>query len=159
MLSQQEIIQRLCFNEGFRQSPYRCKAGKLTIGVGHNLDNCPLTKEELEFIGHDCREKSITKEQVFYLLRHDIDRAINSLNRKIPWWKNLNEDRQYVLLDMCFQLGIDGLLGFKKMLSAMGIGDFERGAEECLDSKYAKYDTPARAQRNSNAIRTGVYKC
>ena len=53
MLSKDIIIQRLCFNEGFRQSPYRCTAGKLTIGVGRNLDDCPLTKEELEFIASD----------------------------------------------------------------------------------------------------------
>lgn len=156
MISKDIIIQRLCFNEGFKQYPYKCKAGKLTIGVGHNLDNCPLTKQEKEFIGHDGRSKPITKAQAFYLLRNDIERVLNSLNRKIPWWKNLNEDRQYVLLDMCFQLGIDGLLGFKKMLSAMGIGNFERAAEECLDSKYAR-QVPIRAERNRRAIETGKY--
>ena len=156
MLSKDIIIQRLCFNEGFRQSPYRCTAGKLTIGVGRNLDDCPLTKEELEYIGHDCREKSITKEQVFYLLRHDIDRAIETLNRKLPWWKNLNDDRQYVLIDLVFNLGINSLLQFKKFLKYLSTGFYKQAGFELMDSKYAR-QVPKRAERNRRAIETGKY--
>lgn len=158
MLSQQEIIQRLAFNEGFRQYPYRCSAGKLTIGVGHNLDDCPLTKEELECIGHDCREKPITKDQVFYLLRHDIERTKETLDRKLPWWKNLNEDRQYVMIDLVFNLGINSLLGFKRFLKYISTGFYKQAAHELMDSKYAR-QVPARAERNRHAIETGVYKC
>jgi lysozyme len=156
MLSQQEIIQRLSFNEGFKQKPYRCSVNKLTIGVGRNLDDCPLTKEELEFIGHDCREKSITKEQVFYLLRHDIDRAIETLNRKLPWWKNLSDDRQYVLIDLVFNLGINSLLQFKKFLKYLSTGFYKQAARELMDSKYAR-QVPKRAERNKRAIETGKY--
>lgn len=157
MLSKQEIIQRLCYNEGFKQSSYRCTANKLTIGVGHNLDDCPLTKEELEYIGHDCREKPITKEQVFYLLRHDIDRAITSLNRKLPWWKNLSDDRQYVLIDMVFTPGIGALLKFKRFLKYLSTGFYKQAAYELMDSIYAG-QVPARAERNKRAIETGIYR-
>ena len=135
------------------------RIAKIDNILAFNDAEVKIKKQEIEVIGHDGRTKPITKDQAFFLLRNDIDRVENSLNRKIPWWKNLNEDRQYVLLDMCFQLGIEGLLKFKKMLSYMGVGNFEKAADECLDSKYAKQDTPARAKRSSDAIRTGVYKC
>lgn len=153
-----ETIQRLILNEGLRLNPYRCTAGKLTIGVGRCLDTNPLTKEEIDFIGHDCMEKSITKEQAFYLLRHDIETVKKQLDKNLPWWKNLNEDRQYVLIDMCFQLGLNGLLKFKKMLSYLSTGFFKQAADELMDSKYAR-QTPARAERNKYCIINGVYKC
>lgn len=153
-----KIIQRLCFNEGIRLSPYLCSQKKLTIGVGRCLDTNPLTSEELEYIGHDCREKSITKDQAFYLLRHDIKTVIDCLDRKLPWWKNLDYDRRYVLIDMCFQLGIDGLLGFKKMLTYLSTGFYKQAAEELMNSKYAR-QTPARAERNKYCLINGEYKC
>lgn len=153
-----EIIQRLCFNEGIRLKPYYCTSGKLTIGIGRCLDTNPLTQEEINFIGHDCRTESITKEQAFYLLRHDIERVKKQIENKMPWWKNLNEDRRYVLIDMCFQLGINGLLKFKKMLSNLSLGYYEKAAIELMDSVYAK-QTPARAERNKYCLINGVYKC
>lgn len=153
-----EIIQRLCYNEGIRLKPYKCSEGKLTIGVGRCLDTNPLTTEEMSFIGHNCRENEITKDQAMYLLRHDIEKVKSELDRNLPWWKNLNEDRMYVLIDLCFQLGITGLLKFKNMLKFLSTGFFIQASEELLDSRYAR-QTPARAQRNAQCIKTGTYKC
>lgn len=153
-----KIIQRLCFNEGIRLSPYFCTEGKLTIGVGRCLDTNPLSDEEIAFIGHDCREKPITKDQAFYLLRHDIIDVKNKLDKNLPWWKNLNDDRQYVLIDMCFQLGLGGLLKFKKMLTYLSTGFYRQAAEELMNSKYAR-QTSARAERNKHCLINGEYKC
>lgn len=153
-----DIIQRLVINEGLRFNPYLCSAGKLTIGVGRCLDTNPLTQDEINFIGHDCRTQPITKDQAFYLLRHDIDKVKKQLDKKLPWWKNLNEDRQYVLIDMCFQMGISGLLKFKKMLLNLSTGYYQQAADELMDSEYAK-QTPARAERNKYCLINGVYKC
>lgn len=153
-----DTIQRLVYNEGIRLEPYYCTAKKLTIGVGRCLDTNPLTQEEINFIGHDCRTKPITKEQAFYLLRHDIDKVKKQLDKKLPWWKNLNEDRQYVLIDMCFQIGLAGLLKFKNMLANLSTGFYEKAADEIMNSAYAK-QTPGRAERNKYCILTGVYKC
>lgn len=154
----QSTIQRLILNEGISLNPYHCSSHKLTIGVGRCLDTNPLSSEEISVIGHDCRTNSITKEQAFYLLRHDIDKVKKQLDKNLPWWKNLNEDRQYVLIDMCFQMGIDGLLKFKKMLQHLSTGYYKQAADELMDSKYAK-QTPARAERNKYCLINGVYKC
>lgn len=75
----------------------------------------------------------------------------------MPWWRKLDEERQYVLIDMCFQLGINGLLKFKNMLAAIAAGDFEKASKECLNSAYAK-QTPARAKRIARLIKTGEWK-
>lgn len=157
MVSDNEIIQRLVANEGFRTSPYRCSEGKLTIGVGRCLDTNPLTKEELAYIGHDCRTKPITKDQAFYLLRHDIQTVKEQMYRNFPWVKNLNDDRQYSLLDMIFQMGVARVKGFKKTLLFLSTGNYTQAGAELLDSNYAR-QTPARARRNSFCFKFGIYK-
>ena len=153
-----EIIQRLAYNEGCVLSPYKCSAGKLTIGIGRCLDTNPLDAKELKYIGHDCREKPITKEQAFFLLRNDIEKVTKQLDSNCPWWTNLNYDRQYSMIDLCFQLGISGLMKFKKTLSYLAAGFYIQAAGELLNSNYAR-QTPARAMRNSQCFKTGVYKC
>lgn len=79
MSNEFDIIQRLVVNESLRLKPYRCTEGKLTIGVGRCVDTNPLTDEEVCYIGHNCREKSITEEQAIYLLKHDVEGV------KITW--------------------------------------------------------------------------
>ena len=157
MSNEFDIIQRLVVNESLRLKPYRCTEGKLTIGVGRCVDTNPLTDEEVCYIGHNCREKSRTEEQAIYLLKHDVEGVKNKLDKRLPWWRKLDEERQYVLIDMCFQLGINGLLKFKNMLAAMDAGDFEKASIECLNSAYAR-QTPARAKRIARLIKTGEWK-
>lgn len=156
MLSNEEIIQRLVFHEGCKLMPYRCSRGYLTIGVGRNLETNPLTNEELKVCGD--YNHGITKNAAFYLLRNDIARVVDECKKKISFWSQLDNERQYALIDMDFQLGIGGLLGFKKMLKAMGLGNFKEAAEHCLDSKYARSDTPTRAKRIAKTIETGRFE-
>lgn len=114
------IMDMLYRHEGLRLKPYRDTVGKLTIGVGRNLD-----------------DKGITEQEATYLLRHDIDETWNALG-KIPAFKSLSRQRQAALVDMAFNLGIAGLMGFKRMWAALEAGDFETAAAEMLDSKWAK---------------------
>ncbi len=37
------IKAQLVRHEGLKLKPYRCTAGKLTIGIGRNLDNCGIS--------------------------------------------------------------------------------------------------------------------
>lgn len=149
------ICQRLVMHEGIRLQPYFCTKGKQTIGIGRNLDDNPITAEEERVIG-DWRS-GITKEAAFYLLRHDINRVMAECREQIPFWKQLDDERQYALIDMAFNLGIGGLLKFKKMLSFMGVGNYRQAAVECLASKYAK-DTGRRAERIAKTIETGRFE-
>lgn len=154
MIDINEIEKRLIMHEGMKLSPYHCKSGFLTIGVGRNLETNPMNDDELKAVGD--WKRGITKNAALFLLRNDIYRVMHDCRQAFPFWKQLDDERQYALLDMTFNLGIDGLLKFKKMLTAMEIGNYRGAAKECLNSKYAK-DVGKRAERIAKTIETGKF--
>ncbi len=135
----ERVKEMLMHHEGVRLKPYRCTAGKLTIGIGHNLD-----------------DKGITLEQAMLLLDDDVRKCRSQLEQNLSWFSQLDKVRQDVLVDMCFNLGISGLMKFKNMLSAMKYGEWERAAVEALDSQWA-VQVGKRADDLAKMIRTGVY--
>ena len=149
-----EIQNRLLFHEGCVDHVYKCPSGFNTIGIGRNLDTNPLTEKEKEVVGDITKEISI--DGAIYLLKNDVKRCEKELKKNISFWYSLDDERQYALLDMCFNMGIKRLLGFKKMLNAMLIGDYRGAAKECLWSKYAR-DVGKRAERIARLIETGVW--
>lgn len=155
MLDIYEIQNRLIFHEGLRLSIYKCSRGYRTIGVGRNIDTNPLTPEERKAVGDI--ENGITRNAAIFLLRNDIKKVIKQCDDNLICWGILNDERQYALLDMCFQLGIDGLLKFKNMLSALNEKNYTKAAEECLKSNYAK-QTPKRANRIAHLIKTSRWE-
>lgn len=112
MISTEEIVERLIMHEGLNLKPYRCPMGYLTIGVGRNLITNPLTAAEKKVVGD--WSKGITMETAEYLLRNDIRRVLADCRNNIKCWNMLDAERKYALLDMAFNLGIKGLLRFKK---------------------------------------------
>lgn len=131
------MISQLRLHEGERLKPYRCTAGKLTIGVGRNLE-----------------DRGITAQESAYLLGNDIDHHWSELVRALPWVERLDEVRQRVLLDMAFNLGIGGLLGFKNTLATIQAGNYQKAGVMMLDSRWAK-QVGQRAQRLSRMMATG----
>lgn len=156
MIDDDTCIQRLMFNEGCKLKSYRDSVGKLTIGIGRNLDDNPLTIEEQCYIGHNCRTLFISNEQAAYLCRNDLKRVRADLDKELPWWRDLNPDRQFVMIDLCFNLGKNTLLTFKKTLNSIATGYYELAAKQLLQSKYAK-QVGLRAERNAYALRTGEW--
>lgn len=154
MIDEFEAIQRLSLHEGIRLRPYRCPAGFLTIGVGRNLDANPLNLEEIKILGRRDLSSGITRQEAFLLLRRDIKKTVENCRRRIPFFDNLDEERQYVLVDMAFNLGIEGLLRFKKMLSFLGCGNYRQAAAELLSSHYAA-QVKLRAERLAAVMRSG----
>lgn len=155
MIEIRKASERLRMHEGVRLQPYFCTKGKQTIGVGRNLDDNPITPEEEKVIG-DWRH-GITKEAAFFLLRHDINRVVAECEKHIPFWKKLDDERQYALMDMAFNMGIKRLLGFKNMMAFLGVGNYRQAAVECLASQYAK-EVGRRAQRIAKTIETGRFE-
>lgn len=132
------IKEQLVRHEGLRLKPYRCTAGKLTIGIGRNLDDCGITQSE-----------------AYVMLINDIINCEKQLQAKIPdIYNGLDEVRKSVLLNMCFNLGINGLLGFKNTLELIKAGDWERAANNMLVSKWAK-QVGRRAIELSELMRKG----
>ena len=125
--------------EGLRLKPYKCPAGKLTIGYGHNLDDLGITVEQAE-----------------QMLRLDLQCANMECYAAIPAYASLDDARRFVLLDMCFNMGIKRLLTFKKMLSAIENKLYERASCEMLDSKWA-LQVGRRAAELAEIMKTGEW--
>ena len=155
MIDMIEAVQRLAFHEGCVLHPYKDHLGYWTIGIGRCYEKNPITADEEKVVGK-CWKQGITKNGAYYLLRNDIKRTEKELEKKIPFWKQLDNERQYALLDMGFQMGSDGVLKFKKMLSALGVGNYREAKAQCLDSNYAK-QTPKRAERIANCLASGRF--
>ncbi len=134
----ERIKEQLVRHEGLRLKPYRCTAGKLTIGYGRNLDDCGISQTE-----------------AYLLLENDIQNCEKQLLDEIPEIYNcLDEVRKSVLLNMCFNLGIGGLLEFNNTLAFIAAGDWERAANGMLASKWAK-QVGRRAIELSELMRKG----
>ena len=124
--------------EGLRVLPYECPTGHLTIGYGHNLEN------------------GITPEMAEFILKRDLETAERAVKDKFAWYFKLNDARQFVLLDMAFNMGIARLCTFKKMLAAVERGDYATAAKEMLDSRWA-FQVETRAEKLAEMMKTGEY--
>ncbi|MCX7283889.1 MAG: glycoside hydrolase family protein [Novosphingobium sp.] len=145
-MNRELLKSELRSDEGEKLRSYRDHLGYWTIGVGHLLD--PLKGANPAPFGADLRNgRSITAEQSAQLLDLDIDAKMAELDARAPWWRRLSENRQRVVVNMAFQLGTTGLLGFRKAVAAMQTGDFAEAGRQMRDSKWALEDTPARAAR------------
>lgn len=142
--------------EGVKHQPYQDHLGYWTIGVGHLIDerkggSLPeWAQAELDLTGR------LSDASVDKLLEDDIIKVVNQLEDKIWWSVNLDPVRYAVLLDMAFQMGINGLLGFKNTLAMIENDDYDRAADGMLNSLWAR-QTPKRARRRSQEMRTGVF--
>lgn len=111
--------------------------GKLTIGIGHNLTDNGLPLPIIED-----------------LYEHDVAATLGALAFRLPWFPALDPMRQRALVNVAFNVGVGGLLGFRKMLAALAQQDYETAADELLDSDAAR-KLPARYRRLAQMIRTG----
>jgi lysozyme len=145
----EKLRSQIEFEEGKRLKAYVCTAGHKTIGIGHNLDAKPT------FNGHKI-PGVITDELCRDLFESDINEVINNLDRVWPFYKQLDDARRDAILNMAFQLGYAGLMKFKKCLLALESGNWEEAKKQALDSSWAK-QTPKRANRVAEQLRTGVY--
>lgn len=132
-----DVVAALKSDEGLRLSAYRDSRGVLTIGYGRNLE--VLT---------------ISQDQADRWLVEDLNAAYHALDSRCPWAETLDPRRHGILLQMVFNLGIGGFLGFGKMLAAVQRKDFTGAALEILNSQAAK-QAPARYARFAKVIREG----
>ena len=129
-----EIRDHVKEYEGYSQLVYECTAGYATIGYGRNLEQRGITKEESE-----------------YLLANDLQQCIKELRGIINKFDDLPDKAQLVLIDMCYNLGLSKLLNFENMLDAIDARDWEKAAEELLDSRYAR-QVKRRARINASYL-------
>lgn len=127
----------LTSHESYRQFPYTDTTGHLTIGIGRNLT-----------------DRGISTNEALMLLDDDISYFSNKLSHYLPCFTGLDSNRQIALVDMCFNLGVQGFLGFTSMIQAIENKDWKRAYQEILNSKLAQQN-PERTTQSANIILTG----
>lgn len=137
MIDIEMLKNELRRDEGVRSKPYHDTVGKLSIGVGRNLDDNGVSEDEIDL-----------------MLTNDISDAIYDLQGNFDWYKYLSPNRKRAVLNMVFNLGLPRFKGFKRMIKALETGNFDRAALECLDSKACR-QAPDRYGRIANEIRKG----
>lgn len=128
---------------------YRCTAGALTIGYGHNLDANPVP-------GISAVSR-LNDDQAERLLVADLSRFATELDAALPWARALSPARYAVLLDMAFNLGIKGLLGFRNTLSLIECGQYAAAGAGMHNSKWAR-QVGRRAVALSSQMSSGAWQ-
>lgn len=123
-MTAEELIKR---HEGLRLFPYKCSAGKWTVGYGHNLDD---NREPVP-------SGPITVEQAEEMFRRDFYAAKIACMRVVPNFSTLDDVRRAALVDMAFNLGEAKLASFKRFLGALAMREWRQAAREMIDSRWA----------------------
>lgn len=142
-------------DEGERLKAYKDTATppRWTIGIGRNLDDvgaAPLPRTVA-----DIKKNGIGTTESAQLLDHDLERVDADLDKRLPWWRNLDPVRQRVLVNMCFNLGIGGLCGFVNTLRMIEQHRYTEASINMLASKWAR-QVGERAKRLSAMMKTGA---
>ena len=135
----QKTKELLILHEGKKNKAYICPAGKITIGIGRNLEDKGLSDAEIEF-----------------LFQNDVSECISDLEKIFPDFHNLDDVRQAVLIDMRFNLGPGGFRSFRKFIRAVRDKDWREAVKQMKDSKWY-YEVKTRAKGLCKMMETGEW--
>lgn len=139
----EELIRQLVDEEGEVLHEYKDHLGYSTVGVGRLIDKR--------------KGGGISKEESRYLLMNDINRFTRDVSASLPWFSSLSAPRKAVLIGMAFQMGLQGLMGFKNTLAHIKAGEYDKAADGMINSLWAR-QTPERAKRMAEQMRTGEWQ-
>ena len=131
----QDIINSIKAHEGYEPMVYQCTEGHDTIGVGFKVDDLFLSEKVCDLI-----------------LEEKLNDLIPRIERKLNWFRYAQDEVKLVIVNMSYQMGLNGVLQFKRALAAMEIKNWEMAADEMLDSLWAR-QTSRRANELADIIR------
>ena len=138
----ENLFEQLKRQESFRGKLYEDSRGFKTIGFGRLLE--------------PGMGGGISLQEGLFMLSNDIYNARRQVDRVFPWSSGLEVARYHVLINMAFQMGIEGLGSFKKFLAHAQAGEHNDAAREMLDSRWAT-QTPSRAHELAGQWRRGEF--
>ena len=155
-----KLIDKLILHEGLKLQVYKDTLGIDTIGIGRNLEDRGISKQELDDMDiptiEHIYEYGITETDAVYLATNDVQIVEEELLKAHPCVAELDAVRQLVLVDMAFNMGVPRLRKFKKMWAAVHAKDFPTAAKEMLDSRWAN-QVKSRATKLANAMHNGEF--
>lgn len=128
---------------GFQPSAYQDSEGWWTIGFGRLIDKR--------------KGGRISLAEAELMLDNDIHAKTVGVYAELPWVEGLDEPRRAVIIGMAFNVGVQGLLGFKNMLAAVKTGEWSDAADHLMASKMAR-QIGRRADRWAQQLRTGEWQ-
>ena len=156
----ENFVNKLIAHEGLRLQVYKDTLGIDTIGIGRNLEDRGITKEELDWMDIPSMdavyEYGITEADAMHLAKNDVQIVEEELVRAHPCVEELDAVRQLVLMDMAFNMGVPRLCKFKKMWNAIHEKKFDVASKEMLDSRWAN-QVKSRAVKLANAMHNGEF--
>ena len=148
-----ELLDLIKKHEGYRSKTYQCTEGHDTTGSGLAWKDLYFDKETANKILQENKYNIEMSEEVCdIILEEKIDTILGRLQKVAPWVEGSNQVVQMVTINMCYQMGVSGVMKFKKALAAMEKGQWDIAADELLDSRWAK-QTPNRANELADLIR------
>lgn len=134
-------LARLKMDEGCRLAAYQDTRGIWTIGYGSTCDVRP---------GDEW-----TQVQADTQLMVDVQSAEARLSADLPWFAALDPVRQDVLVNIAFNVGVHGLLGWPTTLSYFRAGAWESAAHALETEGAWDRQVGARAERLAAATLNG----
>jgi len=134
-----DLQSLLIEHEGMRFKVYKDIFGNESIGVGRNL-----------------AANGISRAEALYMLGNDIAKCKAQLY-PYAWFKNLNQVRQEVMIELCFNMGINSLLKFQKMIAYLIAQQWQNAADALMDSEWSKQVAPERSKNIVQRLITGQY--
>lgn len=144
-----DILKR---HEGYRAKVYKCPVGKDTIGYGLNIEANPLKLSDSEI--KRLRTSGTNQVEAEYYLKLVCNQIEAQLARRLPWFADLDSNTKFVMINMSYNLGVEGLLEFKKTLGLIEKGQYSQASVEMLNSKWAK-QVGNRSKELSTILKTG----
>ena len=117
------LADQLAKHEGVKRFAYKCPAGKITVGIGRNIDSDGGL--------------GLSDDEIIYLLRNDISRIDQELTNAFRFYKELDRVRKDAMINICFNLGLTRLRSFREALGRMEKKEYPEAAVEFLDSLWA----------------------
>ena len=118
-----KLIEQLSIHEGVKKFAYKCPSGKITVGIGRNIDSDGGL--------------GLSDDEIIYLLRNDISRIDEELTNAFRFYKELDRVRKDAMINICFNLGLTRLRSFREALGRMEKKEYPEAAVEFLDSLWA----------------------
>jgi len=131
------LVEDIKKEEGYRSSVYLDTLQKPTIGYGFLIDTLELQEDICELI-----------------LMRKLEKLIKSIKFNFKWFDDMPDKVQDVIINMCYQLGVSGVSKFKKTIQLMKNKQWDRASVEMLDSKWGREQTPQRAKRLSEIVKS-----
>ena len=154
------LIDKLIEHEGMVLNVYQDTLGIDTIGIGRNLKDRGISKEELDHMDipniNVIYEHGISEADARYLAENDVQIVEDELLKAHPCIAGLDSVRQLILIDMAFNMGVPRLCKFKKMWNAIHEEKFDIAAKEMLDSRWAD-QVKLRSIKLANAMHNGAF--